>query len=274
MRFSCDKVPCYWEWETDMIKKMMIGAFASFSLMATANADMVSVFAGDTDERRGAFNNPIAVGTLGPWKVPFGNYQVREVDQGVPNSSLQLTNNYHIFDIPALLPGESITGVELRIIHSGNSYDSPNATETVGIYDVDPDNFAALQTVAGSGTGDFDGLTQPEAEVVFADLGSGTLYGSFDAELGDNGSTEVVDLSSSLASVLSTLGQSGGGDFGIGMTVISGDINGTVERVFRGTDSALDTELVLTTVPLPAAVWFFGAAIASLIAVRRRRIKA
>jgi len=241
----------------------VLGAVLCTSLLSVAHAGTVTLSASADD--RGAFNSTAAVSLLNTsWKVVTNSFQVRALGDSSVNH--QVTRNYHLFDLPTLAADETITSAELRIIHPGNSYDSPDASETVKFYDV---------STAGSILRSPDD-TQPLSTLgaIFADLGGGVEFGTFDATSASNGTTESILLNSdALASITASLG----GEWGIGGAIVGTTHTGfgTAERVLRGTGgaNALDSELVLTTtvVPVPAAVWLFGSSFIGLAGFSRRR---
>lgn len=240
-----------------------VAAIVCFSLTSVAQAATITLTASGDD--RGAFNSDFIVSALAqPWKVVQNSFLTRAIGTGA--DSIQATRNYHLFSIPNLAPGEVITGAELRITHPSNSYDSPDATETVTLYDVstagsvlrNPDDTQALTVLAD----------------IFDDLGGGTVYGSFEGSLSDNGTVESILLN---ADALSALNLAAGSEWGIGGAITTNGGTtafGVAERVLRGTGaSTAATELVLTTavVPVPAAVWLFGSGLLGLVGVARRR---
>lgn len=244
------------------------GVVLCTSLVSATHAATITLYTSGVDQGRGAFNSSEVVAALGQsWKVTSNSYQARAIGDGgvfgTPAASIQATRGYHLFDLPTLAAGEYITGAELRMHHSGNSYDSPDTTETVEFYDVNtaasvlrnPDDTQPLTVLAD----------------IFADLGSGSVYGSFDATIASNNTTESIFLN---ANAISSLMTGLGSEWGIGYSVINTthtDFN-VIERVFRGSeDNMPSSELILTVVPVPAAVWLFGSGLLGLVAIARRR---
>lgn len=90
------------------------------------------------------YNVPLVVTSMNDrWKVQEGSYQVRAL--GTNFSTVDVTRNYHIFNIPALDIKEIVTSVSLTVPHSKNSYDSPHETETYELFDIDSANFDAIR---------------------------------------------------------------------------------------------------------------------------------
>lgn len=273
------------------MKKMKIKAWllaitvgiAGLSLYSAAQAATITLTA--QLDQRGAFMEP---SFFGGGKVTANSYQVRTVGNVGLGGNFQLTRNYHLFNVPQ---GVEILSASLRIPHpctlgaagcpgpnsstqsAGNgSYDSPDGSETVTFWDITSP--AALQTAASISVADF------------ADLGSGTSYGSFVATSTSDGTIESLSLN---AAAVADLNLATGSVFGIGGALTSGTATSgsVVERVFRGSDSVdtptgctvgLDctsfqpaSELVLVTTPVPAAAWLFGSGVVGLVGIGRRR---
>ncbi|MEM7543496.1 MAG: hypothetical protein AAF384_18205 [Pseudomonadota bacterium] len=232
------------------------------------------------DETRGAINATDVVLAFGDrWKVKTGSYQVRILRTGFGPPLLPFidaTRSYHIFAIPALAPGETVISVTLSFPHPGGlnpSYDSPDPSETVGLWDIDPANFADL--MAPSVTEGTDPRDIAVLAAMFADIGSGVSYGSFVSSPANNGTTQVVAMPA-LETVLETFGLAGGGNFGVGASVITptgGPVGDVEERVFRGGGlGASPTLLTITTedppapadpkeIPMPLLAYFFAASL-------------
>jgi hypothetical protein len=255
--------------------KIFLSGLLSLSLLSVANATVYNASAGFSGENRGSFNNADIVLGLGDrWKVQDGSYQVRSLGTGF--GVFEASRNYHIFDIPTLAANEVVTGVSFSIPHSGNSYNSSDATETFELFDIDVTNFADIRVASSlTDTRDISILRN-----IYADLGSGISYGTVTSSAADNGTTQLVSmsLSQSLLDALTTIGHAGGGDFGIGGALNSNDQTtaGAIERIFRGTSnfaslSSLEITTSVSAVPVPAAVWLFGTGLLGLVGVSKRR---
>lgn len=243
-----------------MKKIILLSGLLSLSFLSVANASIYNTTAGSFGDNRGTFN---AQG-VGGNKIG-DSFQVRAFE------NIPITRNYHIFDIPTLTTNEVVSSIKLSIPHPNNSYDSPDSSETVGLFDIDPANFAALRDPTGQSSSTIDAL--------FNDLGTGISYGSFTSSSADTGTTQTIifndSSTDSLLDILTTFGQAGGGDFGIGGTVISADIGSGIQRVLRGTGGSFtqltNLEITTTVVPAPAAVWLFGSALLGLAGSAKRR---
>lgn len=260
-----------------MMKKMnLLGAVLLWTLVSTANAAVFTVNAGFAGENRGAFNSLDVVQALGDrWKVQDGSYQVRSIGTG-GFGALEVSRNYHIFDIPALASNEVVTGVTFNVPHPGGanpSYQSPDSSELVGLFDIDPANFGSIRAASVVN----DQRPGSVLQTIYGDLGSGTSYGTFSVSPANNGNVQSVNLPL-LEAILTSFGQAGGGDFGIGGRLLSnthGEAN-ALERIWRASSafpnlSSLVISTSITAVPIPAAVWLFGAGITGLAGIARRR---
>lgn len=259
-----------------MKNKFFLTGLIGLSLLSTANASVYTVEAGFSGENRGAFNSSLAVTSLNDrWKVQDGSYQVRSI--GAFGQPIEITRNYHIFDIPTLAVNEVVTGVKLSLNHSGNSYDSPDATETFQLFDIDAANFAEIRAASVI----TDARDISILNTIYNDLGAGVNYGSFTSSVSDNNTLQTIstddgDLLLSLVNALTTFGQAGGGDFGLGGSISSNThtSGNTLERIFRGTSNLAavsSLEITTTVVPVPAAAWLFGTALLGLAGTSTRR---
>jgi hypothetical protein len=102
----------------------------------------------------------------------------------------------------------------------------------------------------------------------FADLGTGTVYGGRSYSAADASTTQSISLNNA---AITDLGN-GGLIFGIsGIALgINTDINAPDQILFGRSQNQI-SQLVITTVPVPGAVWLFGSAIAGLIGFGRRK---
>lgn len=190
---------------------------------------------------RGAFNSPEIVQLLGqPWKVVGNSYQVRSIGDGA--APIQASRSYFSFDLSNV--EGAITSAELRISHPSSSYDSPDSSETVELFDVGT-SLDLLQNPNQS-----QGLALLAS--IFDDLGTGASFGSFVTALSDNGSIESIALNAAALGSL-TSAASAGSTWSVGLSLTSGNVSnfGQFERVFRASDDTGGspqpaTELVLT----------------------------
>ena len=190
---------------------------------------------------RGAFNSTTVVESLAqPWKVIGNSYQVRSLGDGTV--SLAATRNYFTFDLSSVTG--TVTAAELRIHHPATSYDSPDASETIELFDVGTSSSTLQAPDETMGT---TLLTS-----IFSDLGTGTSFGSFTADASDNGTTEAVTLNAAAVSSINSA-ITAGASWSIGGSLTTGTATGfgVRERVFRASDETGGnpppaTELVLT----------------------------
>ncbi len=163
-------------------------------------------------------------------------------------------NNYFAFDLSGV--SGAVTGATLTIFGGNGSYSTARSSVLFTVYDVSTE-IGALTTRAG-GT------------AAFADLGSGTAYGSatIATPLSFGAMPEVVvDLAGGLADINASLGAlfalGGGSDLtgNDGFLWISSNL---------ATSAARLTLEVTTPVPLPASLPLLLASVGAFVALRRR----
>lgn len=193
--------------------------------------------------KRGAINNPQSGETR--WKVVGTGYQVRYI-RGA-NGDIPLTNSYNCWDTSGL--SGTVMSAYVEMFHSDNSYDSPDASETVAFVPFDQVGCNAPEL-------DNPSLTVPSNwQALFDDAIDGPVLAEFTATESDQGRTESFPLNAAgVASLQAALGSSQG--FGLGgiLTTADGAGPGQIERVFRGTDGTSGeakppTRLVITIQP-------------------------
>lgn len=165
-------------------------------------------------------------------------------------------NNYFVFDLSSV--SGTVTAATLHLLMQPTaSYTSPDPAETYAVYDVGT-SIATL--VAGTG-----------GVAAYNDLGSGGSFGSAVITAADAGTFVNISLNAlGIAYVNAMLG--GQIAFGGAVTTLSGDFNQIVlggAGITQGNVMS-HTQLILTTIPLPGAVWLLGGALGVLGLVRRR----
>ena len=154
--------------------------------------------------------------------------------------------NFFVFDLSSI--SENITSARFDIEMGANGFISTLPSETLAIYSYDADIGDLVAGVAD-----------------FATLGSGEFYGQLSVSESDIGQILSIELS---AAALADI-KSASGLFAFSGKVL--DIAGPDIRAIFGGSPSGTTNLVLQTVPVPAAVWLFGSALAGLGWVRRRQ---
>ncbi len=127
----------------------------------------------------------------------------------------------------------TVTQAVLRVYHPEGGYNSPDDTETVNLYEVTTD--AA------------DLLTEDGYAAIHTDLGDGTVYGSFETSLSDEGSYEEITLNADALEAINA--QMGNGTWSVGAGLTSADYTDghIVEEVFSQSSPAQPaTQLILT----------------------------
>lgn len=238
-------------------------ALASLLLPALgATSHAVEIVRDAIGNERGTFNSSTwkdSGFSTGTWKGIEGTYSPRHF--GVGSGSLPAQRSYHIFDLSGL-EGQTVQSASLLILHSDRSYSSPDASETVGYFEVTTpvaDLLAPDETQSNA-----------VLDALFADLGDGPLYGSFEATPASNGTLqEIVLNAAAIAAIQSALG----GDWAIGGALTTADQTGfgVEEQVFKGSEDLLgiSSQLVLQVVPEPGTAMLLGLGL-TLLAARRR----
>lgn len=158
--------------------------------------------------------------------------------------------NWFVFDLSTI--DVQIVALQLRALNPVDGFFSGDAVETYVNYDVTT-NLTDL----------VDGLGGLPA---YDDLGSGTVYSSYEASESDNETIIVIDLN---AAAVSDANAAAGGLWGIGGAITT--LNGGDEFLFgfTGGGNDADTQLVVTLIPAPGVLALLG--LAGLVGPTRRR---
>lgn len=214
------------EWRARTIGATMLALGLVASAPAQSNATMVIRSATDS----GSYN---LAGTHNPTNVGYiaGNAQL-----GTSPQTWTVYRNFLTFDLSGIT--DTITGAVLRLYNPTNGYWSPGQpTETFELFDVS----TSITELTAGGSG---------KSAIYADLGSGTSFGSRVFSSADNNTIVEIVLNSSAIAALEAARGSG---FAIGGAVTSLDALNNNEYVFGATGWGTEIrELVLTTSPAAA----------------------
>lgn len=184
-------------------------------------------------------------------------------------------NNYFLFDVSGM--SGPATAATLRLYNPGTpaapgvpfGYTSAEATETFTVFDVSMDFYSAptggAHRVRGYGVG------SPMGQSIFADLGSGQVYGAYVASLADNGRFVEINLNSAGLAALN----SANGIFAVGGSITTLDNLVNRESLFVSSDLSFpapgSAQLLVSSVPEPSPSLLLLAGIAAIGLVARRR---
>ncbi len=186
------------------------------------------------------------------WYDNTGFHDPANDNYGVGNASRITVRNWFVFDLSTI--DVEIVALQLMAWNPVFGFISEDAFETYVNYDVTT-NLTDL----------VDGLGGVPA---YDDLGSGTVYASYEASKADDGTTVVINLN---AAAVADANAAAGGLWGIGGAITTLIKGGDLEYFFgfTGGGNNADTQLVVTLIPAPGVLALLG--LAALVGPTRRR---
>jgi hypothetical protein len=195
---------------------------------------------------------------------------VGDLEGGSPN--LAEVRNFFVFNLSGF--SGTITSATLHLF---NPADNPATTTTY-----EGGFLNDVHNITGTETYQVNAVSTPIASLIaggtspstFADLGDGTVYGTYTAGYADNGRfIDIVLNSAALADLNGAIGSLFA--FGGNLTTLNGVAD--TERLFGWTNGGQlsDTQLILTTadVPEPATFALLGLGLLALGIARKRKAK-
>lgn len=184
------------------------------------------------------------------WYDDAGFHDPANGNYGVGNAGRLTVRNWFVFDLSII--DVEIVALQLRALNPEGGFFSGDAFETYVNYDVTTNLNDLINGLGGL--------------PAYDDLGSGTVYASYDASNSDNGTIIVIDLN---AAAVADANVAAGGLWGIGGAITT--LNGGDEYLFGGTTGGnnADTQLVVTLIPAPGVLALLG--LAGLVGPTRRR---
>ena len=165
----------------------------------------------------------------------------------------RLIRTFFTFDLSGI--AGNVVAAELRMFNG--SVTTPDATETISLYDVSTSAAELLSTTV-----------TPET---FADLGTGVQYGS-NSEFSNTAATTIRAFTLN-ATALAAINSNLGSKFSMGASMETLDLSRLVNEVaFTASSDSANATLRLTVVPEPAGALFALPALFGLATVRRRLI--
>jgi len=215
-------------------------------LMANANAATISIDATES-------------GWITSDGLPTNNEDSENYVVGVVSFGGTSTEhrNWFLFDLSGV--DETVTSASLNIYNPTSDVDivdgfnSIDRTETYSLFSYES-SITDLSDELGLGSYD--------------DLGDGTLFGSVTVSDADNGTVISIALNGDAIDAINSA--TGPFVFGGALTSLSGQTDFS-ELLFGGTFPEFTRELVLTTVPVPAAIWLFASACGLMGTLKLRR---
>jgi len=230
-----------------VIKSLTSAVFACLILVVSQSVGSASLTVNATDSG---------------WYDDTGWHQPDNLNYAVGEEVVFIYHNYFVFDLSSV--SATVTSAVINIYspespaQTFDSYKSMDPFETYVLYDVLTDI-----SVLTSDTG---------GVAVFEDIGTGTSYGGYDVSAADNGQFVSITLNAdALADINNTAGL-----FAIGGAVSTIDLTPNNEVIFASSSEpgVPSPYMVLTTVPVPAAVWLFASGLAGLIGAAGRKANA
>jgi hypothetical protein len=158
----------------------------------------------------------------------FGSYSLGWFPGGDP---INVSRNFFVFDLSGVVG--PITSATLRLENPASGYVSSDATETFGVFDVT----SPIATV----------ITPFSDSAVYADLGTGTQYGSINVGTSANGTIVEIPLNALAVAFLN----GASGEIALGGAITTLALGPSNELLFSGSSNSLVRELVLETNPVP-----------------------
>ena len=210
---------------------------------------------------------------------------IQELPQGPMGIGGVVVENraYVTFDLSGL--SGPVTGATLQLVTSSYVSQGPGGTfpnftveshpsEHFQVFDVSTP-YASLQVPFINACGCFPPTPNADGLAAFADLGSGAVYGSFDASAGNVGVVIDIPLSAQAIADINAAGPNG---FAVGIAFDGVPFQGLfglfgaplVQQTIDLAQANDDQRLILTTVPEPATWTLFAVGVVVVGAIRRR----